>query len=234
MSYVPLHAAPRPPRQLRRRLAGAAVVGTALVTATTAMGAPAQAAGSVWDRVAACESGGNWHINTGNGFYGGLQFTLQTWRGFGGASYAPRADLATRSQQIDIAQRVLARQGPGAWPVCSVRAGLSRSNGGGFTAPVVASRSTHRSAVSSRLVVDGLFGPRTTRAVQHWVGTVPDGIFGPITKRALQRKVGSYPDGIVGPRTVAALQRYLGIRQDGAHHMNHRTVRALQSYLNSH
>ncbi|MDT3399388.1 transglycosylase family protein [Streptomyces sp. B1866] len=80
---------------------------------------------STWDKVAQCESTGNWHINTGNGFYGGLQFTQSTWSEFGGTKYAPRADLATKDQQIAIAEKVLAVQGPGAWPVCSVKAGLT-------------------------------------------------------------------------------------------------------------
>jgi LysM repeat protein len=89
----------------------------------TAVAAPTTASGSVWDRIAACESGGNWHINTGNGFYGGLQFTYSTWLGYGGGAYASRADLATRDQQIAIAQKVLAGQGWNAWPVCSYKAG---------------------------------------------------------------------------------------------------------------
>lgn len=71
-----------------------------------------------WDAVAACESGGNWAINTGNGFYGGLQFTESTWDAYGGSAYAPRADLASREQQIAVAERVYASQGSGAWPVC--------------------------------------------------------------------------------------------------------------------
>ncbi|MFK0115689.1 transglycosylase family protein [Streptomyces sp. NPDC090994] len=79
-----------------------------------------------WEKVAACESTGNWDINTGNGFYGGLQFTQSTWEAFGGTRYAPRADLATRDQQIAVAEKVLDGQGPGAWPVCSARAGLTR------------------------------------------------------------------------------------------------------------
>jgi hypothetical protein len=74
--------------------------------------------GQDWDAVARCESGGNWSINTGNGFYGGLQFTPSTWLAFGGTAYAPRADLATRAEQIAVAERVLAEQGPGAWPTC--------------------------------------------------------------------------------------------------------------------
>lgn len=73
---------------------------------------------SRWDSIARCESGNNWSINTGNGFYGGLQFTQQTWSGYGGLAYAPRADLATREQQIAIAEKVAADVGYGAWPVC--------------------------------------------------------------------------------------------------------------------
>ncbi|MFE6177595.1 transglycosylase family protein [Streptomyces sp. NPDC056464] len=77
-----------------------------------------------WGCVAKCESGGNWRINTGNGHFGGLQFSQPTWVGFGGRKYAPRADLATRKQQIDIARKVVAVQGWGAWPHCSRRYGL--------------------------------------------------------------------------------------------------------------
>ncbi len=84
--------------------------------------APVQAAassgGANWAAIAACESGGNWSTNTGNGFYGGLQFTQQTWVAYGGGQYASSANLATQAQQIAVAQRVLAAQGIGAWPVC--------------------------------------------------------------------------------------------------------------------
>ncbi|MFD8570628.1 transglycosylase family protein [Streptomyces sp. NPDC059639] len=88
-------------------------------------GAQAADAGT-WNKVAACESSNNWSINTGNGFYGGLQFTASTWSAYGGGAYAQRADLATKDQQIAVAEKVLASQGPGAWPVCSQRAGLAR------------------------------------------------------------------------------------------------------------
>jgi uncharacterized protein YabE (DUF348 family) len=84
---------------------------------------PAVSNGSIWDAVASCESGGNWGINTGNGFYGGVQFDAGTWAANGGLRYAPRADLATREEQIAIAEVTRARQGWGAWPVCSGRAG---------------------------------------------------------------------------------------------------------------
>jgi LysM repeat protein len=80
--------------------------------------APASSGGANWSAIAACESGGNWSANTGNGFYGGLQFTQQTWLAYGGGRYASSANLATPAQQIAVAQRVLAGQGIGAWPVC--------------------------------------------------------------------------------------------------------------------
>ncbi|MFF2077481.1 transglycosylase family protein [Kitasatospora sp. NPDC058162] len=106
-------------------VAGAAVAAlpvAGLVTATSASAAPV----STWDAVAQCESGGNWAINTGNGFYGGLQFTSSTWAAFGGTAYAGQANQATKAQQISVAEKVLASQGPGAWPVCSVKAGLTK------------------------------------------------------------------------------------------------------------
>lgn len=74
-----------------------------------------------WDAVAACESSGNWSINTGNGFSGGLQFVPSTWSGYGGGEFAPLAHQATREQQIIVAERVLRGQGIGAWPVCGKR-----------------------------------------------------------------------------------------------------------------
>lgn len=80
---------------------------------------------TVWDQLAQCESGGNWGINTGNGFQGGLQFSPSTWSGYGGGEFAATANQATREQQIIVAERVLAGQGWGAWPSCSSQLGLS-------------------------------------------------------------------------------------------------------------
>ena len=81
-------------------------------------GQAAAATDGEWDQVARCESGGNWAINTGNGYYGGVQFAAGTWASHGGGEFAPSAQLATKDQQIAIAERVLATQGRGAWPVC--------------------------------------------------------------------------------------------------------------------
>jgi LysM repeat protein len=83
--------------------------------------APASSGGTNWSAIAACESSGNWAASTGNGFYGGLQFTEQTWLANGGGRYASSANLATPAQQIAVAQNVLATQGIGAWPVCGAR-----------------------------------------------------------------------------------------------------------------
>lgn len=85
---------------------------------------PQPEASSVWDRLAVCESTSNWRANTGNGYYGGVQQDMVFWRSYGGMAYAPRPDLATRAQQILIAERGLARQGWEAWPACSRRLGL--------------------------------------------------------------------------------------------------------------
>lgn len=85
---------------------------------------PAVDPNSVWDQLAQCEASGNWHINTGNGYSGGLQFHPTTWTSLGGGEFAPYAYLATREQQIVIGERVLAAQGWGAWPGCTRKMGL--------------------------------------------------------------------------------------------------------------
>ncbi|MFF1460014.1 transglycosylase family protein [Streptomyces sp. NPDC058330] len=113
----------RPSKAVRvATLAG--VAGAAVVVPL--MGATGASAASVstWDAVAQCESGGNWSINTGNGYYGGLQFSQSSWAAAGGTQYASRADLATKEQQIATAEKLLALQGPGAW-ACAGAGGLT-------------------------------------------------------------------------------------------------------------
>ncbi len=105
---------------LRLAVAGAVVLGTPVALAGTANAAP----DSDWDALAQCESGGDWSINTGNGYSGGLQFHPNTWSAFGGSG---SAHTASRSEQIAVAERVLAGQGWGAWPACSSKLGLSSS-----------------------------------------------------------------------------------------------------------
>ncbi|WP_329278865.1 transglycosylase family protein [Streptomyces sp. NBC_01451] len=135
-------------------LAGAALLAPLGLLAAT--GNAAAADSGVWDRIAQCESGGNWHINTGNGYYGGLQFSAGTWRAYGGTAYAPTADGASRSQQIAVATKVQGAQGWGAWPTCSARAGASGSapaasgsDSGSGSATTKSSKPTKKSAKPS-------------------------------------------------------------------------------------
>ncbi|MGW1677641.1 transglycosylase family protein [Saccharopolyspora sp. NPDC002376] len=106
----------RKPSNTSRTVARVAVAG-AVVATPIAIAPMANAAD--WDTLAQCESSGNWSINTGNGFYGGLQFTQSTWSAFGGTQYASSAHLASREQQIAVAEKVLAAQGANAWPGCT-------------------------------------------------------------------------------------------------------------------
>lgn len=118
------HALPRTHR-FRNVALSATAVSAALTGAALMSPAASAAPDSDWDALAQCESGGNWAINTGNGYQGGLQFNAQTWQAHGGGQYAPTADGATREQQIAVAEKVLAAQGWGAWPACSSSLGLS-------------------------------------------------------------------------------------------------------------
>ncbi|TDB79947.1 transglycosylase family protein [Micromonospora sp. KC721] len=123
-AYVARHRRVSSRRIAVGTLAVGAVTGAAAVLAPAA---PASAASVNWDAIAQCESSGNWHINTGNGYYGGLQFSQSTWAGYGGKKYAARADLASRSEQIAIAEKVLKGQGIGAWPTCGKKGGSTKS-----------------------------------------------------------------------------------------------------------
>ena len=259
MYYASKHAVARKGRPLRNRIAGVAIAGSATFVAGISLSAPAQAADSVWDAVAACESGGNWAINTGNGFYGGLQFSGSTWNAFGGTVYASRANLASKAAQIATAQRVLAAQGPGAWPTCSQRAGLTRANGAAAAAPAITTAApaittaapaitTAAPAITTAAPAITTAAPATaapataapapaitvsrstTRAAIAVPGKLPvDGMMRPMTTRAIQRWVGTRPDGAFGPMSARALQRKVGATPDGA--VGPLTIRALQARI---
>jgi resuscitation-promoting factor RpfA len=113
----------------RRIAATAAIAGAGIALPLIAAGSASAASTSTWEAVANCESSGNWSIDTGNGFYGGLQFTESTWLAYGGGQYAQYANDATEGQQISVAEAVLASQGVGAWPVCGPEGGLSQDSG---------------------------------------------------------------------------------------------------------
>ncbi|WP_318152437.1 transglycosylase family protein [Brachybacterium huguangmaarense] len=248
MSRTPTHRAEGAPVLLKgSRLAprAAAVVGGAIAATAIvgAGGATAQADEATWDRVAQCESSGRWSVNTGNGYYGGLQFSRSTWNEFGGQAYASTADKASKDQQIAVARRVLASQGPGAWPVCSKKAGLTKTTGdadrsaqpgygsSGTKTPANPAPSTPTSA---KLVVDGRFGPKTTRALESWAGVSADGSLSKADIKAVQRKVGANPDGVIGRETTRKLQQAIGAPTNGAKSFrtDRATVRVLQDYLN--
>ncbi|MFI1767720.1 transglycosylase family protein [Streptomyces sp. NPDC020800] len=161
MAARPPYRRTAPTRLLPSLRTALAAAGFGIVLPLLAQGAGEAASGAAWDRVAHCESGGNWSINTGNGYYGGLQLSQSTWAAYGGLAYAPRADVASRAEQITVAQAVLARQGPGAWPVCAVRAHLT--GGGGQSEPVRRSGGLRHTTPKSR--PRGSTGQRSKPAV---------------------------------------------------------------------
>nr|WSY55994.1 LysM peptidoglycan-binding domain-containing protein [Streptomyces sp. NBC_00886] len=158
------HKSPKGQARTTAVLAGAALL--APLGLLAASGNAAAADSGVWDRIAQCESGGNWHINTGNGYYGGLQFSAGTWRAYGGSAYAATADQASKSAQIAVATKVQHAQGWNAWPVCSARAGASGSAPAASSGTVTeksTKSSTHKSAKK----------PATERAAESAKKTAP-------------------------------------------------------------
>ncbi|MGY1642580.1 transglycosylase family protein [Geodermatophilus sp. SYSU D00703] len=152
---MPQHDRSRTPARALRR--GAVVLTGAAALSALALPGTASAAEHDWDGVAQCESSGNWHINTGNGYYGGLQFSASTWAAYGGHEFASNAHLASKEQQIVVAERTLDGQGIGAWPNCGRY--LTGGSSAQAAAPVAteperASRD-HRTAAGSYVVRAG-------------------------------------------------------------------------------
>ncbi|MGA5205333.1 transglycosylase family protein [Streptomyces variegatus] len=119
----------RRPRQAPALLLAAGVTGSAIAIPLLGASGASAADGTTWDRVADCETGGAWSQNSGNGYYGGLQLSQEDWENHGGLDYAASADLASRSQQIAVAERILADQGVGAWRTCGLLSGLEQDKG---------------------------------------------------------------------------------------------------------
>ncbi len=160
----------REPSRVRVLALRGATVGVVTGAAALALAGPAAAApDSTWDAVAQCESSGNWAINTGNGYYGGLQFSQSTWNAYGGQQYASRADQATREQQIAVAEKTLAGQGWGAWS-CAYAGGregptprsVSSSDSQPATAADSSSASGSASSGSSSAASDSSSGNQST------------------------------------------------------------------------
>ncbi|MEU9290780.1 transglycosylase family protein [Streptomyces sp. NPDC048275] len=118
----------RRPRQAPALIVAAGVTGSAIAIPLLGATGASAADGTTWDRVAECESGGEWSADNGNGYYGGLQVTQENWEKYGGLSYAPSADQASRSQQIALAERLLDDKGLVAWPTCGPLSGLSANS----------------------------------------------------------------------------------------------------------
>ncbi|WP_028803897.1 transglycosylase family protein [Streptomyces sp. 142MFCol3.1] len=143
----------RRPSKAARVAALAGVTGVAIAAPLMAAGNASAATASEWDAVAQCESGGNWAINTGNGYYGGLQFSASTWAAYGGTAYAGTADKASKAQQIAVGEKVLAAQGKGAWPTCGTGLSSATYNGGtadsASSTPSTTTRTTEQPASRS-------------------------------------------------------------------------------------
>jgi resuscitation-promoting factor RpfA len=156
---------------MRARITAAVVAGSALALGVTTLtaGTARAATGSTWDRLAQCESGGNWSINTGNGYSGGLQFSPSTWRAYGGTAYASSAYKASRSAQVAVAQRVLAAQGWGAWPACSAKLGLRGKAGAGSAASAYSTPRRAAETSRSRVRKPLATSHRVPRVTQHQV-----------------------------------------------------------------
>ena len=161
----------RRPSKATRAAALAGVTGVAIAAPLMAAGNASAATASEWDTVAQCESGGNWSINTGNGYYGGLQFSASTWAAYGGTQYAAQANQASKSQQIAVAEKVLASQGKGAWPVCGTGLSSATYSGGSSSS----SSSNSSSNTSSRSTEEQSASRSTDRPAAKKTVTTPTG-----------------------------------------------------------
>ncbi|MEW2255635.1 transglycosylase family protein [Streptomyces sp. NPDC047869] len=119
----------RRPRQAPALLVAAGVTGSAIAIPLLGAASANAADGTTWDKVAECESGGSWSADTGNGYYGGLQISQDDWNAYGGTKYAATADLASRSQQIAVAEKILADKGTTPWTTCALLSGLTSDSG---------------------------------------------------------------------------------------------------------
>ncbi|WP_328669511.1 transglycosylase family protein [Streptomyces sp. NBC_00328] len=137
-------------------MVAAGVTGSAIVIPLLAAASASAADGNTWDRVAQCESGGAWSADQSNGYYGGLQLDQENWEAHGGLDYAPRADQASRSQQIAVAEKVLADKGLAAWPTCGPLSGLSKDAAGVSVDTGVAGDASNGEDESGSYVSSGL------------------------------------------------------------------------------
>ncbi|MEV6959241.1 transglycosylase family protein [Streptomyces sp. NPDC051207] len=148
----------RRPRQAPALLVAAGVTGSAIAIPLLGATGASAADGASWDRVAECETGGSWSQNTGNGYYGGLQVTQEDWEAYGGLDFASSADQASRSQQIAVAERILADKGADAWPTCGLLAGLDGDSGDAAVDTGVSESPESGDTSDSSVLLDSLDG----------------------------------------------------------------------------
>ncbi|WP_416965755.1 transglycosylase family protein [Streptomyces sp. Agncl-13] len=163
----------RRPSKATRVATLAGVTGVAIAAPLMATGSASAATASEWDTVASCESGGNWSINTGNGYYGGLQFSASTWAAYGGTAYASTANQASKSQQIAVAEKVLAAQGKGAWPTCGT--GLSGAAYSGSSSSSGSSGTSSSKSTTERSTSDTTASRSAERPAAKKTVTTPTG-----------------------------------------------------------
>ncbi|WP_258025078.1 transglycosylase family protein, partial [Streptomyces bambusae] len=181
----------RRPRQVPAIVVTAGVTGSALALPLLAATNASAADTGTWDKVAECESGGTWSANHGSGAYGGLQLSQQQWNDAGGLAYAERPDLASRSQQITVAERVLASQGTQAWPMCAEKAGLQQHGPSPDVDPGTPGRQKAEpepSQTPSHGIADTAAGP--------WVPATPGGPRVPATTPPISDPVGPQGPGL--------------------------------------
>lgn len=187
----------------RLAIAGIAVAGIGATVAPAANAAP----DSDWDRLAQCEAGGNWAINTGNGYHGGLQFSPSTWNAYGGQEFAPYAHQASREQQIAVGERVLAGQGWGAWPSCSSRLGLtsgpSQRTAPAAAAPETAAPAAQLAQAGDVLTIDAVWNQITSGFAARGVA-VPQELTDAYNanRHALNDQYGATVDGFTAAATA--------------------------------
>ncbi|MEP6649894.1 MAG: transglycosylase family protein [Lapillicoccus sp.] len=171
MHYHAKHAAQKR-RSLKTRFAGIGVAGAATIIGGIATANEAKAL-SIWDSVAQCETGQNWATNSVPGYSGGLGFANRYWAAFGGTQFSSLPYQATREQQIIVAQRILAVNGPSAWPVCGPRAGLTKANGGTASAAPTAAAAPTTSRSATRTAPKATTTPKTTTKTTTKTATKP-------------------------------------------------------------
>ncbi|MFD7298762.1 transglycosylase family protein [Streptomyces sp. NPDC059897] len=154
----------RRPRQAPALVVAAGVTGSAIAIPLFAASGASAATAQAWDKLAECESGGQWSLDAGNGYYGGLQFTQERWEEYGGLDYAPRADQASRSQQIAVAEQVLDDKGPSAWPMCSLTSDLTKDDGSADVDPGVSASPSAQPSGSSDTDADDTSDEKTEDA----------------------------------------------------------------------